>query len=343
MNWRTADGRSDRRAAHEAAGREASCGQRRSGPRVTEAPGAMVHRAPTLGDRLLLGLLLALALMLARGAEAQASIGHRFLSSISQGAEGMLLEEPTSVAVDHATGQVFVGDERAETVDVYSAAGSFETTLGEEVEAAGIAIDEENGDVYVAEPFSKSVIAYRLDGGGSYQLLAEWSGAATPGKGFGEVTGVAFDNAKPGADPAAGDLYVVEAEALSEGQGTGVGAVDVFKPKPNPTGSEEGEGEEGGLLKRLEGVKLEEPNGVAVDSNTGQVLVADSVSGFIASVQRQRGLRRKAERQGPAIWILQRQGRRRRKRRGGLGGRRQRQHLRRRSGTQRGQRVQRCR
>ena len=50
--------------------------------------------------------------------------------------------------------------------------------------------------MYVADPAQDVVIAYRPDGKGGYQLLAEWSGAGTPGGAFGEVAGVAFDNSK---------------------------------------------------------------------------------------------------------------------------------------------------
>ncbi len=224
--------------------------------------------------------LAALVCSLCAATNAQAAISHHFLSSLSEAPPGTLLEEPASVAVDHATGQIFVGNEGGGVVDVYSSSGVFQTQFGEEIEAGGVAVDEATGDVYVAEPFGKALLAYRPDGKGGYQLLAEWFGAGTPGKGFGEVTGVAFDNAKEGgSDPSAGDVYVVESESTD----TGTGAVDVFKPRPNPGGSEPGEGEEGEFLKRLAGPKLEEPNAVAVDSATGRVLVADSGKGFIAT------------------------------------------------------------
>ncbi len=230
-------------------------------------------------SRLTWALALTLTCSLWGAAGAGAAVTHHFLSSLSEAPVGTVLEEPVAVAVDHATGAVFVGDAGTGMVDVYSSAGVFETQFGEELEPAGIAVDEATGDVYVAAPFEHAVLAYRPDGKGGYQLLSEWFGAGTPAKALGEVTGVAFDNGKGGSDPAAGDLYVVESESTD----TAAGVVDVFKPKPNPGGSEEGEGEEGEFVGRLGGPKLEEPNGVAVDAATGRVLVADSGKGFIAA------------------------------------------------------------
>ncbi len=239
--------------------------------------------ATAIGVRLAFVLALVIASVGAGGAgSAEAAITHPFVSSLSEAPPGTKLIEPGSVAVDHATGQVFVGDLLAGHVDVYSSGGVYETQFGEQIEAAGIAIDEENGDVYVAEPYEEAVLVYRPDGHGGYQLLSEWYGAATPGNAFGEVTGVAFDNSKSPSDPAAGDLYVLESEAISEGAGTGVGAVDLFKPEPNPEGAGEGEGHEGQFLRRLGGPKLEEePDAIAVDAATGRVLVGDSEKGAI--------------------------------------------------------------
>jgi hypothetical protein len=212
---------------------------------------------------------------------ASASKGHEFLSSLSQAPPGTKLLGPESVAIDHATGQVFVGD-GAGYVDVYRGSGEYVTRFGEGVtEPAGVAVDETNGDVYVAEPVTAAVLVYEPDGKGGYRLLSRWLGQSTPDKRFGEVVGVAFDNSTSPSDASAGDLYVVESEGF-ETEGRGV--VDVFKPAPNPIHPEEveeGDGEEGQFVSRLGGPKLEEPNAVAVDSATGQVLVADSAKGEI--------------------------------------------------------------
>ena len=235
-----------------------------------------------LRPALWLSLCIAVAGLAIGAGQALASTGHEFLSSLSEAAPGTTLLEPSSVAVDHATGQVFVGDLSAYSVDVYSSSGEYETQFGGGViEPAGIAVDEANGDVFVADPSEAAVFVYEPDGKGGYRLLSEWAGQGTPGKAFGEVVGVAFDNSNSISDPSAGDLYVLELEGVgAEGYGT----VDLFKPKPNPEHPEEvgeGEGPEGEFIERLSGPKLEEPNGVAVDSATGRVLVADSLKGAV--------------------------------------------------------------
>ena len=95
------------------------------------------------------------------------------------------------------------------------------------------------------------------------------------------MVGVAFDNSKSSSDLHAGDLYVLKSRSISEGSSSGIGAIDLFKPDPNPTGEEEGEGQEGQFVGRLGGPKLEEPNAIAVDSNGGRVLVADTEKGAV--------------------------------------------------------------
>ncbi|HTZ64055.1 MAG TPA: hypothetical protein VMB51_08120 [Solirubrobacteraceae bacterium] len=231
--------------------------------------------------------MLLLTLIVALGAQwssstvaAEAEISHEFITAIAQAPPGTNLSEPQVVAVDHATGQLFVGDPLAGYVDVFSASGEYETRFGDAaIEPVGIAIDEANGDVYVAEPLEAAVLVYEPDGSGGYRLLSQWRGASTPGKAFGEVVGVAFDNSTSPGDPAAGDLYVVEREGIET---EGHGAVDLYKPMPNPPSDEEA-GEEGEYVGRLAGVKLEEPNAIAVDSQSGRVLVAESGSGAIVA------------------------------------------------------------
>ncbi len=207
-------------------------------------------------------------------ASAQAATGHEFVSSLSEAPAGSALKEPGAVAVDHASGDVFVADPGRGVVDVFSSSGAYVAQFGGGVlEAQSVAVDESSGDVYVAEPFANAVLVFRPDGSGGYALLSEWIGEGTPGGGFGEVAGVAVDNSKSASDPSAGDVYVVDRERV----GTGRGAVDVFAPKP--AGPEEAK--EGGFLRTLTGVKLEEPNGVAVSAATGRVYVADSVKGAV--------------------------------------------------------------
>jgi sugar lactone lactonase YvrE len=195
-----------------------------------------------------------------------AATGHEFLSSVSEAPLGSALKEPGAVAVEQSSGRVFVADPGAGVVDVFSSAGAFVTQFGEGLEPSGVAVDEETHDVYVAS--GSLVDVFRPDGSGGYVLLSEWSGANTPGTEFGELRGVAVDNSTSVSDPAAGDVYVVDATN---------NAVDVFKPKP--VGPEE-EGE-GAFVRALGGPKLEEPNGVAVSAASGKVYVADSSKGAV--------------------------------------------------------------
>ncbi|MGP0100938.1 MAG: hypothetical protein ACLPUT_04855 [Solirubrobacteraceae bacterium] len=232
--------------------------------------------------------LVACVLPLVSPGAALAAVGHNLLSSLSEGPVGKPLSEPGAVAVDHATGDVFVADPGRGVVDVFSSNGSFVTRFGEDLEAAAVAVDEASGDVYIAEPVDDAVVVFKPDGSGKYVQLSQWSGAATPGAGFGEVVGVAVDNSTSGSDPSAGDVYVVDAESLAlvegESEPSGRGAVDVFKPRP--AGPEEGQEGEfvralGGVKKGEPSVKLEEPNGAVVSVATGRVYVADSVKGLI--------------------------------------------------------------
>jgi hypothetical protein len=214
----------------------------------------------------------AAAALLLWSATAHAAVSHKFLSSLSEAPLGTSLLEPSSVAVDRTTGQLFVGDTAAGFIDVYSSSGEYEAQFGGgTLQVAGIAIDESSGDIYVADSFHETVAVFAPEGKGGYQALATWSGTHTPGKEFGEVSGVAVDDS---AGPSQGDVYVVEARAV----GLPSGAVDVYEPRPNPV---EGQGEEGEFLRRLPASKLREPDGIAVSAGSGRVLVADGLSGVV--------------------------------------------------------------
>jgi phosphodiesterase/alkaline phosphatase D-like protein len=215
---------------------------------------------------------------LASAGHALAASGHRFVASLAEAPAGMRLVAPGAVAVDRATGEVFVGDPGTGYVDIFSSSGAYEARVGDGfVEATGVAVDEANGDVYVADGSQDLVLVYEPVGVGGYRLLGRWTGQGTPGGSFGNVTGVAVDNS---AGPSAGLVYVVEARAV----GMEDGVVDVFRPQPNPAHLEEvgeGDGAEGEFVRRLGGPGLEAPNGVVVSPATGRVLVADSLAGAV--------------------------------------------------------------
>ena len=195
--------------------------------------------------------------------------GHSFLSALTA-AGGSGLVEPVAVGVDHADGHVFVSDEGVGVVDVYDAAGKYLTQFGGgELDAVGIAVDEATGAVYVADGFEDEVFVFEPRGA-QYLLVGEWNGESLPGGGFGEVTGVAVDNS---AGPSSGDVYVVDAED----EELDVGVADLFRPRPS--GPEEGQ--EGELVRVLSKGRMEEPNGIALDPESGRVYVADQAKGAV--------------------------------------------------------------
>jgi hypothetical protein len=202
------------------------------------------------------------------GSSASAATGHSFHKGLSEAPPGEALGEPSALAVERSSGRVFIADPGKGVIDVFGSSGSYEAQFGEGVGAAALAVDEETHDVYVAEPVEDVVRVFKPDGKGGYEKLSEWLGANAPENAFGEVTGVAIDNSKSASDPHAGDVYVVDGANS---------AVYVYKPK----GEGPEEAREGTFLSVLSGGKLEEPNGVAVDSTTGRVFVADSIKGFV--------------------------------------------------------------
>jgi DNA-binding beta-propeller fold protein YncE len=208
------------------------------------------------------------------GAPALAATGHEFVSEMREAPVGSALEEPGAVAVDRASGRVFVADRGRGVVDVFSSTGEYVAQFGEGVlEAQAVAVDEASGDVYVAEPSGDVIDVFKPDGTGGYELLCEWVGVGAPGGEFGEVAAVAVDNSSSASDPSAGDVYVVDRGGVA----SEMGVVDVFRPRP----AGPGETREGEFVRVLTGVRLQEPNGVAVSAATGKVYVADSVKGVV--------------------------------------------------------------
>jgi DNA-binding beta-propeller fold protein YncE len=192
-------------------------------------------------------------------ATAAAATGHKLTSQLTQAPPGTPLGAPDAMAVDKG-GDVFVADAGKRVVDVFNSSGTFKTQFGGGVlqgEAQGLGVEETSGDVYVADSAAGVVEVFKPNGSGGYELLSRWTGANTPSAVFGAVGGVAVDSSS-------GRIYVVD--SLEN-------AVDVFKAQPKgPQEALEGE-----FVARLKGGKLEEPGGVAVNSSTGQVYVADAI------------------------------------------------------------------
>ena len=200
---------------------------------------------------------------------AGAAIGHAPDATITEAPPGTHLGELEAVAVDRSDGDLFAADLTSGTVDVFDSAGSYLGQFGERLRPVGVAVDEARGLLYVANSYEDAVNVYKPVGGGKYTLLCEWTGADTPEGEFGEVAGVAVDNSTSPSDPHAGDVYVVNSFN---------NAVYVFTP--HPEGTEEAS--EGVYVSALSSGKLEEPNGVAVNSGNGKVYVADGLKGMVA-------------------------------------------------------------
>jgi hypothetical protein len=171
---------------------------------------------------------------------------------------------PGGITVDQATGDVYVVDENHGVVDVFSAGGEYlrQIELGSIPGAycvscaRGVAVDDFNGDVYVASYGE----VYEFDAAGVF--VTAWTGANTTAGSFprNEELGVAADNTN-------GDVFV-SVPNFSEHQRN---AVDVFEPS-------------GGYMTQLSHAFNSRPFGVAVDQASGRVYVAESESPAMVDV-----------------------------------------------------------
>ncbi|HEY7829108.1 MAG TPA: hypothetical protein VIC06_00905 [Solirubrobacteraceae bacterium] len=118
---------------------------------------------------------------------------------------------PHGIAVDQATGEVFVVDAFNEVVDVFSVDGAYlrqisltSVPIGENsLYMNDIAVDDFNGRVYLGNNVTRGV--YALDAlSGTY--VASWNGNNTPPGSFGHK------NISVAAHNASGDVYVTDSE-----------------------------------------------------------------------------------------------------------------------------------
>jgi hypothetical protein len=163
---------------------------------------------------------------------------------------------PGGIAVDQATGEVYVLDANNGVVDVFSVAGAYLRQIslasipgGFNAQfTRGIAVSDFNGDVYVSD--SGHDIVYVFDAAGAW--TATWTGANTPAGSFGHgYVSVA-------ADDTSGLVYVSDSQH---------GVVDVFEPS-------------GAYATQLS-VSVNDPLGVAVDQGTGRVYVSNNQPGVL--------------------------------------------------------------
>ncbi len=244
---------------------------RRIGARVHEAGLARIE-ASRVHVRLLIGSVgLCAAILATSPTPASAAIGHKFLASITEAPPGTPISEPRGVAVDRATGDIFVADVGTNKVDVFDASRKYLTqfaTAHNQVPAT-VAVDEASGYVYVGETEPSASEGDHVDvfkpGGGKYELVSEWDGSKSAAGRFGEVTGLAVDSSK---GVSAGDVYVLDATN---------DVVDVYVP-PGASGAEP-------ALRptQLTGkFFFEEPTGLAVNATNGKVYVLAGTSpGFV--------------------------------------------------------------
>ena len=201
---------------------------------------------------------------------ALAATGHKFLSQL-EAPTPPGLSEPAGIAVDQKTGQVFVADEtNGVGIEIFSAAGKFETHLVTQAlsgtgAATRVAVDEATGFVYAIATGGgegDELDVFKPLEGTEYELVAQWSGAATVAGHFASLTGVAVDNSK-GAS--AHDVYVIDE-----------GIVETFEPQP--AGPKEGK--EGTRVTR-NFAGLEQPTAIAVNATEGDVYIGDSGKGSV--------------------------------------------------------------
>lgn len=166
---------------------------------------------------------------------------------------------PGGIAVDQATGDVYVVDAHHGVVDVFSATGAYLRQLSlasipggfgslSETYTRAVAVDDFNGDVYVAD--SNIDVVYVFNAAGEYE--ATWTGANTAVGSFGGGTGYV----SVAADDASGNVYVTDSADF---------VTDVFAPS----------GESIGQLDHFSNSSPVAARGTAVDQASGRIYVSE--------------------------------------------------------------------
>jgi hypothetical protein len=216
-----------------------------------------VHRLLRTG-LLTLGVLTG-GLLLA-GTPALALVAHEYTGQrLTEAPPGTALQKPWGMAFD-PLGNLFLADPGVPIVDQFNSEDAFAQQIGGGVLSGGynrsVAVAS-TGDVYVMDAGKDYVVVFKPNGTGGYELLSEWKNPAFGGGNLYDY--VAVDNSS--SDERAGDVYVMAGST-----------VYVVKPKPpGPKEKEEGElltGDE--LSVGGNGAN----DGLAVDSLTGDVYVA---------------------------------------------------------------------
>ncbi len=164
--------------------------------------------------------------------------------------------DPHSIAVDQATGDVYVLDPNNSVVDVFSREGAYLRQIelsaipggfgsDEAYYADSIAVDDFNGDIFASD--SSSVGVYEFDAAGAW--VATWNGSNTPAGSFGD------GEISVAADDTNGNVYVTDSAHR---------VLDVFEAS-------------GTYLPQSSGSfsAFHVPAGVAVDQASGKVYISD--------------------------------------------------------------------
>jgi DNA-binding beta-propeller fold protein YncE len=167
---------------------------------------------------------------------------------------------PLGIAVNQATGQIYVADPGNNRIERFSAAGLFElswgssgTGNGQFDSPFGIAVNQSTGQVYVSDENNNRIQRFNYAGG--FELT--WGSSGAGNGQFDSPGGVAINQTT-------GDLYVTDLNNNRVQHFTGNG---VFIGKWGTTGSGNGQ--------------FNVPRGIAVNSATGQVYVGDSNNGRV--------------------------------------------------------------
>ena len=203
--------------------------------------GACAHRA-SLFLCALVACASVLTLLLSSSASALRARGHEYSEALSFGSPGSgdgQLKEPSGVAVNEATGDIYVVDSGNNRIVRFNAAHEFVSTWGFGVK----------------------------DGEKTFEICTSGCKAGIASKGKGALHGagtIAIDNS---AGPSAGDIYVEAVKPFEEK----IGSKEVESEyaqfdKFSPTGQLLGQ------LRAWKGEKFEEPHGVAVGPN-GEVWI----------------------------------------------------------------------
>ncbi len=199
-------------------------------------------------------------------ATASATITHNLISRITEvpASTGATvtgpLVEPRGLATD--SGNLYLADDFTATVDEFDSSGSLISQIpeiGASDRVDSLAVDHASGDVLVTDSERSHVRVF----GSTGALLHDWTGEDTPAGSFGRPSAVGVDNSTSLSDPAAGDVYVVDASNV---------VVDVFKPEAG--GNEQ-------YITQITGTPSGAfvlPTGVAVSAANGDVYLVDEVS-----------------------------------------------------------------